>query len=484
MEKIEKIILSMHDSNSIKRILVVTEDEIERYSTSDYSDRALWEIYTECVDVLKKEYKNDLSGLNDQEAVNKLASMHKIENIQKNLIIHLDYFIKEKRVFMYYENGTIVDKKISEENLRKLLIELGKIYDINTNELIIKMKKMGLISVVNRNKHNIRNLVVNHRVLSYIIALGMAGGIFGGIKLCKQLNNKSDINSEHIIPIETPYNSLDNSLTKKSKNVLDDSSNEKKEEKQIVNNLSIQEKINEFIKNNIDVQSIYSFIQNNLNEYNELNYKTVTNYLDNFEKSPYLTSLDLNNQEFIVLKTNKGYANILSTRGKQKKDGCFDTSSNYAEDIYADSKCFSLTGENMCKNVVATDDGQKIMQIMAKEILEGRTSIIRVNGPDGGRHFVLVVGLRKGYNKDNLKQNDFLIADPASAGLKILNTDFGGQKRYLYKTEDDKNWCGREGDTKGYMIALSNYAKEYISNEVIIGIVPWVTYNPEEVKTI
>ena len=41
MEKIEKIILSMHDSNSIKRILVVTEDEIERYSTSDYSDRAL-----------------------------------------------------------------------------------------------------------------------------------------------------------------------------------------------------------------------------------------------------------------------------------------------------------------------------------------------------------------------------------------------------------------------------------------------------------
>ena len=208
MEKITKIILSMHDSKLIKRIIVITEDEIERYSSSDYSQGALWEIYTECVSILQKEYKDTLNGLNTQEFVNKLASIHKIENIEKNLIIHFDYFIKEKRIILYYENGTIVDKKISENNLRKLLIDIGKVYNIDNNELLINMKKMGLINIINKNKNNIRNLIVNHRVLSYIIALGMAGGIFGGIKLCRQFNHNNEKKIENIIPVETPYNLL------------------------------------------------------------------------------------------------------------------------------------------------------------------------------------------------------------------------------------------------------------------------------------
>ena len=205
------------------------------------------------------------------------------------------------------------------------------------------------------------------------------------------------------------------------------------------------------------------------------------NFLNNLNKSPYLTTTNFSNHKFIIIDTKKGYDNILLEKGMQIEDECFEWAILYADSIYADSNAYSKTGVRMDKNVVATESEQRLLQIMAKEILEGRPSIIKVNGLNGGRHFVLVVGIVDNYNKNKLKQSDFLIADPSSAGLKILNTEIGGQRRYLIKAEDDKNWSDRDGDSNGYMVALSNYAEEYITFDVEKGVVPWITYIPKTI---
>ena len=119
-------------------------------------------------------------------------------------------------------------------------------------------------------------------------------------------------------------------------------------------------------------------------------------------------------------------------------------------------------------------------------MLEGRPCIIRVNGVKKGngysRHFVAVVGLNEKYDLNNLKQSDFLIADPTSAGLKILNTKYGGQKRFLLETKDDVNWRGNEGDSKGYVVITANGIINYMASDLHKGIVPWVTYIPENEK--
>ena len=208
-----------------------------------------------------------------------------------------------------------------------------------------------------------------------------------------------------------------------------------------------------------------------------------TSVMDGIDISQYLTTMEFNGQTYQVIDTTNGYQAILNKIGKQNPDGCYDYSAAYLDAIFGSSNASSKSGVATNQNLIATQDEQTALQIMAKELLEGRPCIIRVNGRQstGTRHFVLVTGLNKNADLNNLKQSDFMIMDPASASLKVLNTNVGGQSRHLLKTEDDKGWSGREGDTQGYLIALANKDTEYLGYEgVEQGVAPHVNYNPSK----
>ena len=72
MENIKKIILSLENDNKIKRMVVVGDNLLARYSNKNLSNDELMSIYTKYVNILKENYKHELTGLNIQEQVNKI----------------------------------------------------------------------------------------------------------------------------------------------------------------------------------------------------------------------------------------------------------------------------------------------------------------------------------------------------------------------------------------------------------------------------
>ena len=192
MDKIKKIILSLYNINQIKRIIIVKNNRIQRYSLEKYNQDNLMKIYSESVLELKKEYEKDLEGLNNQDKINKLSLMNKIERNEKNLILQVDYFENENKIIIYYEDGTIKENNINKNNFIELIYNLCKIYAIefNKNDIFNSLNHLEKIGIIRRKTiikdNKIKNLKINHHFLSSIIALGMIGGIIGGIKLFNQ----------------------------------------------------------------------------------------------------------------------------------------------------------------------------------------------------------------------------------------------------------------------------------------------------------
>lgn len=160
---------------------------------------------------------------------------------------------------------------------------------------------------------------------------------------------------------------------------------------------------------------------------------------------------------YYVCQSSEGYSNLK----KQEPDKCWNYAINYAR------KIIRTSNKNGSQNYssLTCHTKEELLQIAAKEILEGKPSIIQVNGIGKNRHFVTIGGLKEGADLNNLKESDFLILDPAYAGLKQLDVEVGGEivRRYLVSAQDVTHKECRDNE---YLIAVFNDADEYLSDSV------------------
>ena len=462
---IKKIMVSL-DNLNIKRIIIVYENKIEWYTDNNYTKEQLKKIYISVVNNLIKENFSVLNG-SKKEMINQLGIMRKIERNEDLLVSSINY---DKDKYIVYYNEGLYREEFSKSEFYKVLEELNKEYDFNIEELTInKLENIGLL----KNNKKVKNLKINKRTISMLIALGMMGGIFGGFKLSSKLNNKYNKDSieiwhfdEEVKPDITPYQDP-NELEKL--NIIEEDNINTDEKKINYNQFGL-----------VSSKLVISGISICLDYFNN------RNFLENVTECPYLTTTSIDSNTFKIIKTNSGYDSILNKIGKQYNEGCYDYSILYTNGILNNSECSCNFESGLTNNAISTENEQRILQIAARELLEGRPCIIRVNGIKKGngysRHFVVVVGLKENYDLNNLKQSDFLIADPTSAGLKILDTEYGGMRRFLLKTKDDINWRNNVGDSEGYVIVIANDIKKYFGLDLHKGVLPWVTYIPEDNK--
>lgn len=180
-----------------------------------------------------------------------------------------------------------------------------------------------------------------------------------------------------------------------------------------------------------------------------------------------IVNYKFNSSTYRVIDT-KGidYQNIPKKSGKQKPDKCLAWSGYYATDIFENSDSIPADGDYIVQGLTSSDK-QEILQIMAKEILEGRPSIIQVTGLSKGgdtysRHFVTVAGIKEDADLSNLKESDFLIMDPTLAGLKPLDTKYSEHTtRSLLKCEDATYRASAEN--QGYGVLVYNNPEIYES---------------------
>ena len=157
MENIKKIILSLNEDGKIKRMVVVGEDKIERYSRKNLSNDEIMRIYTNYVNILKNQYKIQLDGLNtDKEQVNKLASLGVIE--------------RNEHFFDY-------DEPENDNEVEDNYVESSKI----------------------------KNFIVNHPYISAAIVTGATFVIVhSGIKLAKKNYNTKDNKNKTTMELQLP----------------------------------------------------------------------------------------------------------------------------------------------------------------------------------------------------------------------------------------------------------------------------------------
>ena len=462
---IKKIMVSL-DNINIKRIIIVYENKIEWFTENKFNHEQLRIIYSNLINNLIKENYSILNG-NKQEMVNQLGKLGKIERNEDLLISQIDY---DKEKYIVYYNEGLYKEEVSKIEFYKILEELNKEYDFEEEMTIDKLESIGLLNNINKKK--VKNLKINKRTLSILIALGMMGGIFGGFKLSSKLNTESKDEKiiiwnfdNNVAPEIMPYQETDDV-------------EESVEEETIIEN-TYENNIYNRIKSIINTIINTNFLSN-INSFEN------RNFLDNVIECSYLTTTNIDGNTFKIIKTDSGYDSILSKIGKQYDEGCYDYSILYTNGILNNSECSCNFESGLTNNVISTENEQRILQIAARELLEGRPCIIRVNGIKKGnvysRHFVVVVGLKENYDLNNLKQSDFLIADPTSAGLKILDTEYGGMRRFLLQTKDDVNWRDNVGDSEGYVIIIANDIKKYFGTDLHKGVLPWVTYIPEDNK--
>ena len=175
----------------------------------------------------------------------------------------------------------------------------------------------------------------------------------------------------------------------------------------------------------------------------------------------YTLSKEVNNKTYITVKAN--LPGVLSKIGAQTPDACREYSQKYATYILKNAKGVSYTGASRLR----TSNKQTFLSIMAKEILQGRPTVIRVtgmkkSGSKYSRHYVTVVGIKESANMSSLKETDFLILDPhkyirpLGVGTKGDGTSKSG--RYLLHSKDSS----RSGQKYGYQIYVYTNKNTYL----------------------
>ena len=125
MENIKKIMLSLENDNKIKRMVVVGDNLLARYSNKNLSNDELMSFYTKYVNILKENYKHELTGLNIQEQVNKLRDLGIIERNEDLLISNITEYDNPIKYIITYEDGTkevVIYLKLIMNQKKNLLI--------------------------------------------------------------------------------------------------------------------------------------------------------------------------------------------------------------------------------------------------------------------------------------------------------------------------------------------------------------------------
>lgn len=220
MEKIMKVIMSFNDDKTIKKIVVVTENAIERYTSDALSKEELINIYNQSIKELVNDYKEELNGLSQKEKLNKLVELKLLERNDNNLIVNLTESEDPVKFTVQYENG---QKEYNEADMDteeymskyseilKLILETYGIKANDSDELISKLEKLGLYSEYKEKKklpdNKISNLSVREKWLLGILGTGVVAAIvYGGIELLKNNHNDNshDENTIELQSVETP----------------------------------------------------------------------------------------------------------------------------------------------------------------------------------------------------------------------------------------------------------------------------------------
>ena len=220
MEKIMKVIMSFNDDKTIKKIIVVTENQIERYTSDSLSKEELINIYNQCIKELVNDYKEELNGLSQKEKLNKLVELKLLERNENNLIVNLTESEDPVKFTVQYENG---QKEYNENDMDteeymskyseilKLILETYGIKANDSDEIISKLEKLGLYSEYKEKKtlpdNKISNLSVREKWLLGILGTGVVAAIvYGGIELLKNNHNDDnhDKNTIELQSVETP----------------------------------------------------------------------------------------------------------------------------------------------------------------------------------------------------------------------------------------------------------------------------------------
>jgi len=178
--------------------------------------------------------------------------------------------------------------------------------------------------------------------------------------------------------------------------------------------------------------------------------------------------------DFYIFKDDKKYASI-GRKGTQPDNACLNYSRSWVSDYMNGTTSFKDSGLTFYG--VATENKQIALQVIGNEIMEGRPVVIRVNGEQdfykgkkksSRRHFVVVCGIRKGADLNNLKESDFLIYDPTyNKRFKVLGSHAGGgtNDRKLLKTEQNSGWKGAANYSDGYYLEIYSDSSEYLEME-------------------
>lgn len=250
--EIKKIILSM-DGKNLNGFVVVRDNKVEPYGYGKMIKEELLNKYSKLILELKEQNKDNLNGLNNQDAVNKLYLLGKLEYSDKNLITKITNCFDseeniEKIIVNYIDRQEEIklkdcnDEADFYEKFKEKLVEMCKTYEIKldnkddlTEDFIEKLNLMGLLEDKQEGKivddkvstslvatddetyskkeiltgAKIKNFVVNHKLLSGLIATGVIGLILSTHGCHKKTNNNQteviNLNNDDYIETQVDY---------------------------------------------------------------------------------------------------------------------------------------------------------------------------------------------------------------------------------------------------------------------------------------
>ena len=242
--EIKKVLLSMNDK-TLKGLVVIRENEIQTYGYGKISNDELLNKYSNLINELKEQNKDEVKDLTGQEVVNKLYSLGKLEYNHGEIITKITNYIDASEnpikfvVTKTYGQEEIkladcYDEKDYMSKLKNKLVEMCNTYNIEldseddiTNEFFNNLEKLGIYEDKQEGKvieevvptieektkkeiltdAKIKNFVANHKILSGLIAAGI---LFTLIKVpgCHKVINKSnteDVKTDNSIEDQMDY---------------------------------------------------------------------------------------------------------------------------------------------------------------------------------------------------------------------------------------------------------------------------------------
>ena len=143
--------------------------------------------------------------------------------------------------------------------------------------------------------------------------------------------------------------------------------------------------------------------------------------------------------EYIVVKTQtpiESYESYVLSNGVKQDantaewgDSCLAFAGAHAYDMYSGTTTNGSSAANYAHassfEDFMDDNKQVVLEKVYDEIMNGRPLVIQVNGNKAGtsRHFVTVVGFKKGVTKSTITEDDLLIMDSWDGKLERMDTE-------------------------------------------------------------